>query len=168
MAVNCVAVSLFAQGKYAQAQPLFEKALAIYLRLIADHQSTATCYNNLAANLDAQGKYAEAPPLLEKALEIRRRCRLGEMDPDTVLTLENVAINLSHQGKYAEAQPLYEKAVGILRRDLIAGHPLVAKVADEASANLEAQDNDPDARDRRERAVKKLNAIRLGVAFIGP
>ena len=89
------------------------------------------------------------------------------MHPDTVFTYENVAINLSHQARYAEAQPLYEKAVGILRRHLVAGHPLIAKVADKAAANLEAQVADAEARDRRDRAVKRLNAIRLWVAFTG-
>ena len=51
-----------AQGRYAQAQPLFEKALEINRRLLTDdHPYTVTCYNNLAGNLHAQGKYAAGP-----------------------------------------------------------------------------------------------------------
>jgi tetratricopeptide (TPR) repeat protein len=56
-----VASNLNAQGKYAQAQPLFEKALEIWHRLLTDnHPDTAQSYNNVAANLNAQGKYLEA------------------------------------------------------------------------------------------------------------
>ena len=71
---NNLASNLNGQGKYAAAQPLFEKALEIRRRLLTDdHPDTATSYNNLARNLNAQGKYAAAQPLFEKALEIRRR-----------------------------------------------------------------------------------------------
>ena len=56
-----MAANLDAQGKYAEAQPLYEQALAIRRRLLTDdHPHTAQGYNNLADNLAAQGKYAEA------------------------------------------------------------------------------------------------------------
>ena len=78
-----MAYNLWAQGKYAQAQPLFEKALEIRRRLLTeDHPATAESYNNVAFNLNAQGKYAQAQPLYEKALAIRRRL-LGDDHPDT-------------------------------------------------------------------------------------
>ena len=60
------------QGKYAEAEPLYRKALAIRLKTLGeDHPDTAVSYNNLASNLNAQGKYAEAEPLYRKALAIR-------------------------------------------------------------------------------------------------
>ena len=62
-----MATNLNAQGKYAQAQPLYEKALEIRRRLLTDdHPDTASSYNNLADNLNAQGKYAQAQPLLRE------------------------------------------------------------------------------------------------------
>ena len=62
-----MAYNLDAQGKYAAAQPIYEKALEIHRRLLSDdHPGTATSYGNLACNLDAQGKYAAAQPLYEK------------------------------------------------------------------------------------------------------
>ena len=58
------AQALNAQGKYAQAQPLYEKALETRRRLLTDdHTNTATSYNNLANNLDNQGKHAAAQPI---------------------------------------------------------------------------------------------------------
>ena len=59
--MNEQANTLNAQGKYAAAQPLFEKALEIRRRLLTDdHPDTARSYNNLAYNLNAHGKYLEA------------------------------------------------------------------------------------------------------------
>ena len=74
---------LVAEGKYAQVQPLLEKALEIYRRLLTDdHPHTAVSYNNVAQNLNALGKYAQARPLFEKALEINRRL-LTDDHPET-------------------------------------------------------------------------------------
>src|SRR5271165_4919274 len=97
--LNAQGMVLYAQGKHAQAQPLFEKGLEIWRRLLTDdHPDTAASYNNVAANLNAQGKYAQAQPLYEKALEIKRRL-LTDDHPDTASCYNNVAMNLTVQGK---------------------------------------------------------------------
>ena len=94
-----MATNLNAQGKYAQAQPLFEKALEIRRRLLTDdHPNTADSYNNLAANLNAQGKYAQAQPLFEKALEIHRRL-LTDDHPDTATSYNNLAVQPQRPGE---------------------------------------------------------------------
>jgi len=81
--MSAQANKLNSQGKYAAAQPVYEKALAICRRLLTDDDpNTAACYQNVALNLNSQGKYAEAQPLLEKALEIKRRL-LTDNHPDT-------------------------------------------------------------------------------------
>jgi tetratricopeptide (TPR) repeat protein len=116
LAMSEQGAALVAQGNYAQAQTLFQKALGIRRRLLTDEQpSTAECYNNLAVSLDEQANYVQAQPLLEKALEIRRRL-LTEDHKETVEAYNNLAYNLNAQGKYDEAQRLYEKALEIGRR----------------------------------------------------
>ncbi len=106
-----MAANLNAQGKYAQAQPLLEKALEIRRRLLTDdHPDTAFSYNNVAANLNAQGKYAQAQPLYEKALEIERRL-LTDDHPITAGGYDNFAGNLSAQGKYLEARDQWLRGV---------------------------------------------------------
>jgi tetratricopeptide (TPR) repeat protein len=163
--INEQALNFNVQGKYAEAQPLFEKALEIRRRLLTDdHPHTAASYNNLAANLDAQGKYAQAQPLVEKALEIRRRL-LSDDHPDSDVSCENVATNLAHQGKYAAAQPLYEKALGITRRLLGENHPDTVRSKKNVTANLDAQEKDLGAQDRRLAAVKSLDETRLRVGW---
>src|SRR5262245_694283 len=111
--VNEQAEALYAQGKYLQAQPLYEKALEIRRRLLSDdHHLAAERYNYLAVNLYAQRRYAAAQQLFEKALEIRRRL-LSDDHPLTASSYNNVANNLNAQGEHARARPLYEKALAI-------------------------------------------------------
>ncbi len=52
------------QGKYEEAEPLHQRSLSIYEKVLGqDHPWTATSLNNLAALYDDQGKYEEAEPL---------------------------------------------------------------------------------------------------------
>jgi len=120
--MNKQADGLLAQGKYALAQPLFEKALEIRRRLLTDeHPETAASYDEMAYDLNAQGKFALAQPLYEKALRIRQHL-LTDEHPETATSYNNVAYNLNAQGKYAAAQPLYQKALEITRRLLTDDH----------------------------------------------
>ncbi len=133
------AQSLSAQGKYAAAQPLSEKALEIRRRLLTDdNPDTANSYNDLAYELNAQGKYAAAQPLFEKALAIRRRL-LTDDHPFTASSFNNVAYNLNAQGKYAAAVPLYEKALEIYHRLLTDDHADTARAYNNLAANLSDQ-----------------------------
>jgi CHAT domain-containing protein/tetratricopeptide (TPR) repeat protein len=133
---NNVAYNLNAQGKYALAQPLYEKALSIRRRLLTDdHPRTAQSYDNLAANFNSQGNYAVAQALYEKALEIHRRL-LTDEHPFTAITYNDMAANLRAQGKYALAQPLFEKALGIRRRLLTDDHPDTAVSYNDVALNL--------------------------------
>jgi CHAT domain-containing protein/tetratricopeptide (TPR) repeat protein len=129
----------YAQGKYAEAQPLLEKALAIRRDVLGeDHPRTAQSYNFVAADFDAQGKSAQAQPLIEKALAIDRKV-LGETHPDTARSYNNVANNLSAQGKSALAQPLYEKALAIRRKVFGEEHPDTAGSYNNIANNLHDQ-----------------------------
>ena len=75
MSLNNLAVLLQAQGDLAGARPLYERALAIYEKVLGpDHPRLATSLNNLASLLQAQGDLAGARPLYERALAITSRC----------------------------------------------------------------------------------------------
>jgi tetratricopeptide (TPR) repeat protein len=131
--------ALFAQRKYAQAQPLYEKALAINRRLLTDdHPETAASYEFLAYDLDRQAKYADAQRLLEKALDIRRRL-LGEDHPHTGGDYRALGMMLDYQGKYREAQPFHEKALEIRRRLFTGDAADTAQAYNTAGYNLRAQ-----------------------------
>jgi tetratricopeptide (TPR) repeat protein len=66
--LNNLAVLYKSQGKYAEAEPLYERALEIRERVLgAEHPDTTTSLNNLAVLYKSQGKYREAEPLFERA-----------------------------------------------------------------------------------------------------
>ncbi len=57
MSYSNLALNRSRQGKYNEAQPLYEKAVDINHRLLTDdHPRTASSYSNLAANLHARGE----------------------------------------------------------------------------------------------------------------
>ena len=57
------------QGRYAEAEPLFERALAIRERAVGpDHPDTATSTNNLASFYQAAGRAADALPLVQRLI----------------------------------------------------------------------------------------------------
>jgi tetratricopeptide (TPR) repeat protein len=100
-----------AQGKYAQAEPLFQEVLqAFTAKLGADHPDTLTNKSTLAGLYLAQGKYAQAELLLKEALQ-GRTVQLGADHPDTLLSKHNLALLDKQQGKYAQAEPLFQEAL---------------------------------------------------------
>jgi tetratricopeptide (TPR) repeat protein len=123
---NNLALLYQTQGRYAEAEPLYLKALAIREKELGkNHPSTATSYNNLASLYKTQGRYAEAEPLYLKALAIREK-ELGENHPLTATSYNNLASLYKSQGRYAEAEPLYLKALAIREKELGENHPLTA------------------------------------------
>jgi tetratricopeptide (TPR) repeat protein len=137
--LNEQAVSLDAQGKYAEAQPLYNRALELNRRLLTDeHPQTAMSYHNLASNLRDRGKYAEAQGLFEKALAIDRRLFTDE-HPETAHMLSGLASNMSAQGKYTAAGALYQRALAIRRRLLTDDHLDTARNYNDLGVSLQDQ-----------------------------
>ena len=74
---------MYLLGDYRGARPYYERALAIYERVLGeDHPTTATSLNNFGMLLQAQGDLAGAKPYYERALAIRERV-LGPDHPMT-------------------------------------------------------------------------------------
>jgi tetratricopeptide (TPR) repeat protein len=62
------------QGRYAEAEPLIRRSLAIREKVLGrEHPDVARSLNNLADLYERQRRYAEAQPLFERALAIRER-----------------------------------------------------------------------------------------------
>ncbi len=60
-----------AQGRYAEGEPLYQRALVIDKKALGpEHPGVATDLNNLALLYQAQGRYDEAEPLHQQALAI--------------------------------------------------------------------------------------------------
>ena len=116
----------YALGAYAQAQPLYERALAIRERRLGPaHAETAETLNNLALLLRDEGNHAAARPLLERALAINEQT-FGPAHAATATSLNNLALLLRDQGELAAARPLFERALAIAEKTLGAEHPATA------------------------------------------
>jgi tetratricopeptide (TPR) repeat protein len=121
--LNQTASYLQDHAQYGQAEPLYQRALAIWEQVRGpQHPTTANSLNNLAELYREQGKYAEAEPLYQRALAIYEQV-LSPQHPDTAFSLNNLAALYYSQGKYAEAEPLYRRALAIREQVLGPQHP---------------------------------------------
>ena len=69
--LNNLAGSMNAQGQYAEAEPLYQRALDIWEKALGpEHPHVAASLNNLAEFYRAQGQYAKAEPLYQRSLAI--------------------------------------------------------------------------------------------------
>src|SRR5262249_30712138 len=71
--INNLASLYNAQGRYAEAEPLYKRALAIGEKALGpEHPTVALSLNNLAALYNVQGRYAEALDPIRRAAAIHR------------------------------------------------------------------------------------------------
>jgi tetratricopeptide (TPR) repeat protein len=144
---------LHAQGDYAAARPLFDRALAIDEAVRGpDDPSTAASVAWLAYLYKTQGDYAAARPLYERALAITERA-LGPTHPDTATSLNNLAELLRAQGDTAAARPLHERALAITEQALGPTHLATAIRLNNLAGLLRDQGDTAAARPLFERAL---------------
>ena len=111
--LNNLAALYRAQGKYAQAEPLYRRSLAIREKALGpEHPDVAGSLNNLAALYRAQGKYAEAEPFYRRSLTIWEKA-LGPEHPAVAQSLENYAALLRKMGREEEAAEMEARAKAI-------------------------------------------------------
>ena len=59
------------QGRYADAEPLYKRSLAIWEKALGpNHPNVATSLNNLALLYDSQGRYADALPIVQRIMAL--------------------------------------------------------------------------------------------------
>ena len=116
----------YQQGRYADAEPLYKRSLAIWEKALGpDHPDVATSLNNLAVLYREQGRYADAEPLYKRSLAIDEKA-LGPDHPDVATSLNNLAVLYDNQGRYADAEPFYKRSLAIREKALGPDHPDVA------------------------------------------
>ncbi|HMS85255.1 MAG TPA: tetratricopeptide repeat protein [Nitrospira sp.] len=97
--MNQAGLLLHAKAQYTEAEPLFQRALAINEQALGPtHPDVATSLNNLALLHNAQGAYAQAEPLYQRALAVSL-VSLGSEHPTTRTILENYMSLLQSMGK---------------------------------------------------------------------
>ena len=79
------------QGRFAEAEPLYQEALAVYRHALPEgHPDIAQSLNNLAGLYYGQGRFAEAEPLFQEAVGILQQA-LGDDHPNTKVVIKNFA-----------------------------------------------------------------------------
>jgi tetratricopeptide (TPR) repeat protein len=114
------------QGRYADAEPLFKRSLAIQEKSLGpDHPFVATSLKNLAFLYQNQGRYSDAEPLCLRSLAIREKS-FGPDHPDVANLLNNLAGLYYVEARYSDAEPLFKRSLGIFEKALSPDHPEVA------------------------------------------
>ncbi len=157
-ALNNLAQLYGDQGKDAEAEPLFKRALAIMEKLNAD---IAPELNNLAALYQRQERYADAEPLFKRALAIREQS-LPPGHPELGKYLNNLATLYEKQGRHANSEPLFKRALAIYEKAAGPVHPAVATVLNNLGQVEKVQERYGDA----EPLIRRSLAIREKV--LGP
>ena len=120
------AVRLVSAGRYEEALPLSERALAIFEKLVGtENPEFAASLNNLAMLYKEKGDYARAEPLYQRALAIKERMT-GTQPLELAASLNNLAVLYMEKGDYARAEPPYQRALKIKEEALGADHSSVA------------------------------------------
>ena len=126
LALNNLGELYRVQGRYAEAEPLQKRALALGEKALGpNHPSVAASLNYLAGLYDNQARYAEAEPLYKRSLAIREKA-LGPDHPDVAKAVNNLAGLYASQGRYADAEPLYKRSLTIWEKALGPDHTDVA------------------------------------------
>jgi tetratricopeptide (TPR) repeat protein len=138
---------------YAQARPLYERALAIREKVFGpEHVFTAASLHHLACLLRDQGDLAGARPLHERALAIHEKA-LGPEDPSTAQSLNDLVRLLRDQGDFAGARVLLESALATFEKALGPEHPSTASSLHNLALLLQAQGDLARARPLHERSL---------------
>ena len=127
------------QARYAEAEPMMRRALAIWRSTLGDaHGEVAIGLNNLGMLHSKMGDYAGAAALYRDAVA-RWRGLYGEDHPYVGFGLNNLGVVLDKQGRYAEAEAVKTTVVERHRRLLGDEHPEVAKALGNLAVTLSNQ-----------------------------
>jgi esterase/lipase superfamily enzyme/tetratricopeptide (TPR) repeat protein len=108
--LNRQIAQLKAAGKYAEAIPLAQKALALAEKKGATSPDVANALDTLASLYEAQNNYAEAEPLLKRSLAIREQ---APGQPGVAASRERLAVTYDKLGRAADAQATRGKTIAV-------------------------------------------------------
>jgi tetratricopeptide (TPR) repeat protein len=105
------------EGRFAEAETLFQEILMKCGETYGVHPYTATILGSLAETIHKAGRSDEAETLARQSLEMFERC-LGGFHPDVASQRANLAGLLSDENKLNEAEALYIDAIRCLEADV--------------------------------------------------
>jgi CHAT domain-containing protein/Tfp pilus assembly protein PilF len=137
--LNVEVFNLYNNGRYADAIPLAQRALAIFEKELGpDHPNVGTSLNNLAVLYENLGHYGGLETLYQRSLAIREKA-LGPNNPAVALSLHSLAELYVTQGRYADAEPFVMRALTINEKAFGPDHPAVATSLNDLAIVYEKQ-----------------------------
>jgi tetratricopeptide (TPR) repeat protein len=110
------AAALWWDGRYDQAEPLYERALEIRRGLFpGDHRLVAFSLTHLAACRLSQRRVQDARDLYQQALDMRRRL-VGQEHEEVAQSLNNLAKTYIDTGEHDRAEQLFTQALDMIVR----------------------------------------------------
>jgi tetratricopeptide (TPR) repeat protein len=112
--LNNLAVLYYDQGRYAEAEPLFNRAIAVRKGALgADHSDVGQTMYRLARLYQAQKRLTDALSLHRRALDIRTKAQ-GPEHPDVIQSLDGIAHTYEEQGNWPSAADAARRARDIV------------------------------------------------------
>jgi len=154
--------TLYAEGRYREAEPFARKMLSIAERSFNDKpQVVVWGLQKLADVLWRLDRYTESEPLYKHALVIREK-EFGPEHSYVAETLNGLALLRCDQGRYAEAEQLYKRAIKIWEKPGESNRPNLAMCLSNLGLLLVDQDRCTEAQ-----ALYK-RALTIGLNTVGP
>jgi len=130
---------LVEQQRYAEADSLFQEALAMRRRLVGDvHPTVANALDAVGWLALERGDLEAAEAAFVEAYDIRQMI-FEEGHADLASSFTNLGDVRYRTGAYAEAERLYRDALAIYRRAFGEQHPDAIEAMQQLAATLEAQ-----------------------------
>ena len=160
--LNTKANQLWIAGKYTDALPIAERALAIREReLGAEHADVGTSVFVLGNVVGDMGDLAKCELLYTRALAIREKA-LGKNHPLLASIYLNWGVFYKLKGDYVKAEELYGRALAIWDNSLEPNHLLIAMVLNNLAAISDHRG------DREKAATLYRRALEIREAALGP
>jgi tetratricopeptide (TPR) repeat protein len=102
------------QGRYAEAEPLYRRALA-FVTAVGDVDAEATVLHNLGGLCHARGDFEAGEPPARRAVELRE-ARLGPDHPAVAADREAWGALLEGLGRLTDAERAYASALATFER----------------------------------------------------
>jgi len=146
------------EKKYAEAEPLLQKAKAIIAKQLPDHPYLGDVLVDQAELFIDQGKYDDADALLQQAIKIRKAA-FGSEHPDVAECLIDIAYVKAQQNKLDEAEAAYKRALAIDLKTIGEEHPNYARAVSLLGLLYASMHNNDEAEARLTEALRLREKI---------
>ena len=151
--LNNLAAVYQRQQRFAEAEPLFKRALAIREKsLPREHSDVGQSLNNLATLYVKQERYADAEPLFQRALAVYQKAG-GPEHPAVATLLNNIGQLDRDLNRDADAEAPIKRSLAIREKVLGADHPDVARSLNNLAGLYEHEQRYADAEPLYRRAL---------------